>query len=224
VQPAIGFDVKRSALVLGIGLVAASTLLSGAIHGWMSDRWGPPRNALAAAEKLQDIPDRFGNWELQSSDELAESVLTMLECIGYTFRTYVNQETGETVRVGVLLGPSGAMSVHTPEICFSSRDYTVFEERRRVAIENAGGEFWALTFRANNLDADMLRVYYGWSTGEGWSAPEEPRFTYAGSPFLYKIQLAGSLPRGADPETGDPCRAFLNDFVPVAERYLVKAD
>lgn len=218
--------MKRYALPIGITLATVLTLLSGVIQGRMSNRWGPPPDMLAAAEKLEEIPSRFGNWELEASDKLAPSVEAMLECTGYVFRTYVNQETGETVRVAILVGPSGPMSVHTPEICFSSRDYTTLTERSRLSISNDGSpkeNFWGLTFRANNLESDVLRVCYGWSTGRRWTAPEDPRFEYAAYPFLYKIQLAASLPPHADLEVRDPCQEFLKDFSPVLQPHLVEA-
>jgi hypothetical protein len=219
-------EPRRFVLASGIVVVAGLTLLSGIIHGRMSNRWGPPRDALAAAEKLLGIPDRVGNWQAHSSDEFSDEVLDMLECIGHVARTYVNEETGEVVNVAVLLGPSGPMSVHTPEICLPSRDYTLHEETRRVAIQDAEGsgeEFWGAVFQANNLEADMLRVCYAWTPGDRWSAPDEPRFTFASSPFLYKIQVHSLLPPQADLETRDPCLDFLRDFVPEARPYLVKA-
>ena len=211
--------------ISGIILVVVFTVLSGVIQGRMSNRWGPPRDVLAAAEKLDDIPSQIGIWRLTSSDEITQSTLTMLECTGYILRTYENQETGETVRVSVLLGPSGPMSVHTPEICYSSQDYTIHEQRRQVpiAIDGSNESFWALTFQSNNLDADMLRVYYAWNPGDNWSAPEDPRFEFASHPFLYKIELASYLPPGTDVETDDPCRKFLQDLVPLAKPCLTKA-
>jgi hypothetical protein len=218
-------DRKRILPISGVILVVVLTVLSGVIQGRMSNRWGPPRAVLAAAEKLDDIPSQFGDWRLTSSDEIIQSTLKMLECTGYILRTYENQATGEAVRMSVLLGPSGPMSVHTPEICYSSRDYTVHEERHQVPIEIDGSSesFWALTFQSNSLDADMLRVYYAWNAGDRWSAPEDPRFAFADRPFLYKIQLASQLPPGADLEAVDPCHKFLKDFVPLARSYLVVA-
>ena len=210
--------------VLGIVLVACLTIASGAIQGRMSNRWGAPPDMLAAGEKLEKFPNQFGNWQLQSSEELDEQTSAVLECAGYFVRDYFNQESGQTVKVAVLLGPSGPISVHTPEICFSGRDYQAQGERQHVPIQSADGkndEFWAVTFRANNLEADMLTVYYGWSTGGNWMASDDPRFTFAASPFLYKIQLASYLPPGSDPEVQNRCRQFLSDFIPVARRYLV---
>lgn len=216
---------RRCVLPIGVLLVACLTLASGAIQGRMSNRWGVPADLLAAGNKLEDIPSQFGNWQLQSSEELDEPVAKMLDCAGYLVREYLNKESGQTVKVAVLLGRPGPMSVHRPEICFSSRDYEQQGDRQRVAIPSAGSEkddeFWAVTFRANNLEADMLSTYYGWSKGRRWRAVDDPRFTFADTPFLYKIQLASLLPPGVDPQTYDPCRQFLTDFLPVASPFLV---
>jgi hypothetical protein len=217
--------MTRISLALSIVLLTGLTLVSGGMHGWMSHRWGLPPATRIAAEKLVEFPDRFGSWQLQSAEEMTEETANTLECAGYFVRAYANQDTGESVRVAVLLGPAGPIAVHTPEICYSSRAYAIREERQRVTIQNSDGsdeEFWALTFRSNDLDASLLRVCYAWSTGGPWSAPEDARFTFAGSPYLYKIQLASELAPGTDLQTSDPCERFLQDFVPVAKRYLVE--
>ena len=216
--------MTRFTLVFGIVLVMGLTLVSGVIHGWMSNRWGASEEVLAAASKLEEFPERFGNWQSQSSQEMSENTLTTLECAGYFVRAYANQETGETVKVAVIVGPSGPTAVHTPEICYSSRAYTIREDPQPVTVQNSEDsdeEFWRLTFQSNDLDGDLLRVYYAWSSGGPWSAAENPRLAYAGYPYLYKIQLAANLPPGVNPEASDPCVGFLRDFVPVAKRYLV---
>ena len=219
-----GNQAKRFLPTIGIVIVLALTLLSGVIQGTMSDRWGPPEEMLAAAGKLEDIPSEFGSWSAKSSSELSDSVVDMLECAGYILREYVNEETGESVQVGLLLGPSGSISVHTPDICFSSRDYEIHQKRQRVTVQTNGTdhEFWAMTFQSKDLDAEMLRVYYAWTPDQEWSAPEEPRFTFASRPFLHKLQLASPLPPGANLEASDPCRNFLEDFLPVAKGYLAE--
>jgi len=149
----------------------------------------------------------------------------MLECTGYFVRNYQNQATGDLVSVTLLLGPPGPISVHTPEICFPSKNYQVLGKREQVAISGADGEddqFWALSYKANNLRGDTLRVYYAWSTGGRWSASGDPRFKFAGQPYLYKIQLSSPLPPGADLESDDPCRKFLQDFLPAARKYMLE--
>lgn len=216
--------MKRFALPIGITLVTALTVLSGAIQGRLSNRWGPSRDTLAAATKLQGIPDQIGNWQLRSSEEIDADTAALLQCAGYVLREYWNEETGETVRVAVLLGPSGPISVHLPEICYSGAGYSVAGETQRVAVPTAQGseeEFWAVNLRKNDFNADALRVYYAWSTGGPWSAPDDARFQFVGSPYLYKIQLASYLPPEADLETHDTCRNFLRDFATIARQHFV---
>ena len=217
--------MKRYWFVLGIVLVAALTILSGVLQGRMRNRWGPSADVLSAANKLAEIPSQFGDWRLQSSEELGETAANMLECAGYIVRNYENQATGDVVSVTVLIGPPGPISVHTPEVCFGSRNYTSRSERQKMAIRGpAGGddEFWAIDYTVNNLRGDLLRVCYAWSKGDRWSAQKDARFWSAGQPYLYKIQLASRLPPGANPESEDPCHKFLQDFLPVARKCLVE--
>ena len=224
-------------IVLAAGLI----LFSGLIYGRMSNRWGPSPDVRAVAAKLKHIPKQVGSWKYEpsedkslkdkSSEKMEDSTVDMLQCAGYIDRTYKNKDTGEIVNMFIILGPPGPTSVHTPEVCYSSQGYPIRETRQRVTIQNgeepeekAQGpedEFWATTFRSNDLGAGMLRIYYAWSTGGAWSATEKPRYAYAGHPYLYKIQLASSIPSYGDSEEDDPCRRFLQAFLPKARPYLV---
>jgi hypothetical protein len=218
--------MKRQLFPLMVILMTGMTLLSGVLQGRMSHRWGPPPDTVSAASKLKQLPYRFGDWRLLSSDDVGKVALDMLQCVGHVARRYENQKTGEVVSVMLLLGPTGPISVHTPEVCFSSRNYLSRGERQRVAIRGAAGstnEFWALDYKTESLGGDSLRVYYGWSTGGRWSAPNDARFTFVGQPYLYKLQLSSLLPPPATPSTPDPCQKFLQDFVPVAEEYLLES-
>ena len=208
-------------------LVAGLTVASGVLHGRLTNRWGQPPAMLAAAEQLKGVPTQFGDWRMQGEEaEMDEISKNMLELAGYVNRNYVNETTGETVHVAVLLGPVGRISVHTPEICFSSRDYDTKDQRQRTQIptKNSAAEpedLWRTTFKSRNISGHLLCVYYGWSRGGRWSATEGARWEYAGSPYLYKIQLAVQLPPGLTPEETDPCKDFLVDFLPVLQPYLV---
>jgi len=217
----------RFALVFALAVVVALTIASGLIHGRSSNRWGHSSVILAAAEKLEQLPDDFGTWQLVSHDEMSTAAIDMLECAAYVARTYENRKTGATVQMVLLLGPAGPISVHTPEVCYPSRNHTIVEKRQPVVVkspdvQDQDHQFWALTFRSTDLTATIQRVYYAWSTGSSWCATVEPRYAFAGSPYLYKIQLASSLPPGTDVSKNDPCRNFLREFIPVAKRYLVE--
>jgi hypothetical protein len=204
--------------------VAVLTLIGGIIHGRMSNRWGPTADAQRAAERLDEFPSEFKDWKMVSTRPLSRGALEQLQCVGYFNRIYTNHVTGDAVTVTLIVGPMGPTAAHTPEVCYSSRDDTIVDARSAVSVgdpEQAGAQFWTIVFRANDLNADLSRVYYGWSTGDHWLVPDRPRFEFAGYPYLYKIQVTSHSVRRANQEASDPGRRFLTDFAPIFRDYLI---
>lgn len=193
-----------SALLLTVG--------GGVLYGRFSQRWGPPADLVAAAAQLEQMPRQFGTWKLAEELPIEKSALEMLECAAYVNRRYVNEATGHSISLAVLLGPPGPIAVHTPEICFSSRAYEIQSDRKEIAIETTtrGRQtFWSVDFGSRNALAEGLRVYYAWSAGSEWQAAASPRFQFATAPLLYKIQLAApAAPRLTD-DSPDSGRQFL---------------
>jgi hypothetical protein len=218
--------MKHYPTFVAIGIVTVLTVVSGLVHGRLSDRWRPNKMFEAGA-KLQSIPTEFGHWRLKSSEPMSESSRKMLECTGDVTRTYMNDESGEIVQVFVIVGPWGPISVHTPDVCFSSRAFKRVEKAKRVTIADSTGtqsDFWAETFVRNDIQAGKIRAYWAWSGGGPWAAPDKLRSTFAGSPHLYKIQLTAYLPPVLDRQAEDPVYRFLKDFVPAAAGCLIAAD
>ena len=216
--------MKRLYFPIAILLAVGLTIASGIIQGRMTNRWGAPIDTVAAANRLKEMPRDFGDWRLQEADELDKEVLRQLDPAAYLVRRYQNQQTGDVVNVTVLLGRPGPISVHIPEVCLGTQNYEVVGERQKVAISAAAGadEFWWLDYKVRNLGGGHLRMYYAWSSGNRWVAPKDPRFWSAGMPYLYKLQLSTVLPPDStNPKSDDPCRKFLQDFVPAARKYLV---
>lgn len=198
-------------------LLALLTAVGGVISGQTNQRWGPSAATVQAADALEQFPREFSGWSVRSNRELTEVERRLLSCNAYFSRTYVNS-SGTAVHVAVLLGPPGPLSVHQPEICYSSRDYHVHEPRHPVSISrqlSAPDQFWRITFARKNLDADLLHVYYAWATDSQWQAPSSPRWQYGGEEHLFQIQVAAY----AETEAGaadapDACREFLDGFLP----------
>jgi len=217
---------RTSLIVLSVVLAASLTLFSGWVQGKLSNRWGHLVDMKPLVAKLKGVPPQFGPWKRTAERELEPDVVNELQCVGYVSRQYVNEETGDVANVALLLGPSGPISVHTPEICYSSRDFE--QTAQRVAVPAGGGDdsFWAITFRTRNplSRSEWLRVHYAWSSGGPWAAVKSPRLSFAGKPYLYKLEVAGYPPPGADPEKEDPAQRFLEDFVPVVRGCLVDSD
>lgn len=226
---------------LSLLLVLALTAGSGALAGVLGSRWQAPPDTLDAAARLDRLPATFGEWELIDEMPFEESAAVILECARSSNRSYRHRESGETVHMAIFVGPPGPTSVHTPEICYSSQGFHLASSGQRrkyrptaseaapadaanarspsVATANGPGGAANHEFRKTVFLPDVRRplkliVYYGWCSGRLWQAPEQPRFSFGGLPYLYKIQLAAQVVTRLDQEDADPCDEFLGDFLP----------
>lgn len=198
--------------LVGLGLV----IITGALYGYYSQRWGTPADLDAAGEHLADFPQKIGEWQLLHNASLEKSVLDMLECTGYVNRHYIHRDTGREIAVAIIVGPPGPVAVHTPEICFSSRAYELQSERKLETITSSSGRehsFWSVDFESKTALADKLRVHYAWSLGRLWKASGSPRFQYGAAPLLYKIQVAAEMPADSDSTDLDSGYLFLHSLV-----------
>jgi hypothetical protein len=199
------------------GILGLATLISGLLLGQASGRWGAAPAVVTAEQSLgRRLPERTGNWRLRKEQELEPEVVKMMQCNAYIARVYEHDQTGDLVTVAVLVGPAGPISVHTPEICYSSRDYVVGRNRVKTSVDDTAGRrhgFWDVTLKARDSESSTQRVLYAWSTGDAWNAAAHPRFAYAGSPYLYKLQLAARSSADTKRDEFDPCQDFLRSFL-----------
>jgi hypothetical protein len=192
----------------------------GIVHGRWTNRWGYRADIVSAGARLEQLPLVIGDWSANANVPLDPPTARLLQCTGTVNRVYVNSKTGDRVSIAVLMGPSGPISVHTPEVCYSSRDYHVAQDRVTWKVgegDNLKDEFWELRMVGN--DATPLRVLYGWTNEKQWEATANPRFAYGGSQYVYKLQLAGPFP-GED-QKRDVCREFLAEFLPILRKYMI---
>jgi hypothetical protein len=209
------FSPSKPQLVAYAVAALAITLVTGLVYGRWTQRWGPTPSLEAAAKRVTALPLEVGAWRMLEERAMPQLVLDTLQCAGHTHRTYVNRDTGETVRIAMIVGPSGPTSVHIPEICYSSRAYEITEPREeRFFGPGPGGggshSLWSLRFKSQNAGVGQLQVYYGWSTGDLWVASQSPRFEFGGSPLLYKIEVSAEMGPAEDGSGNDPCKSFIN--------------
>lgn len=209
--------IAKNGFLILLACAVAYTVVTGLVYGRFTQRWGPVPDLLAKGRHLETFPKEIGDWLLLKEDTLSELIQETLSCTGYVNRQYVNRKTGERIGFAVYVGPAGPISVHTPEICYSSQAYAI-QEPRKVAIlpgpADQTNSFWQLTFRSTNKSADLERVYYAWSTGGSWMASESPRFEFGGLPALYKLQIAAQVPPADESSThDDPCKEFLTELL-----------
>lgn len=218
--------MKSISLLFVSGLFLFGTLWGGWLQARISQRGRASQALQTAADRLkQPLPGQLGNWRLVNEQTFDDSVIGVLECPAYLCRTYRNDQTSDIVNVAVTIGPPGPIAVHTPELCYSSRDFQFVGERTETRIQDQSGRehmLWELTMKSNNVQGAAQRVLYGWGTGGAWLATKNPRFAHAGAPYLYKIQLAAAI--SADAEEFDPCQDFLAVFLPQLQKRLVPQD
>lgn len=210
-------------------LICVFVLVGTLLGGFVPRQLGAGVNAKllnhAAAKLGRPLPDRVGGWRLLREGELETDVIKMLQCEAYINRVYVHDETGDRVSVAMILGPGGPIAVHTPEICYSSQDYTLDGERTMTTLLDGKGTeqtFWNVSFQPNNVGAQPIRVLYGWSNGTSWEATKDPRFAHGWRPYLYKIQIAG--PIAGNLADFEPCQDFLTRFVDQLRPQLLLPD
>lgn len=218
--------MRSKSIWIAVGLVVVLTASGAVIHGRLSNRWGPPETMTQAGARLERIPSSIETWQLKSSDQLSETARSMLESAGDITRNYVDSASKTAIGITIIVGPAGPISVHKPEVCFPSQNFRLLGKHKKVKIRDASGvdhEFWMVDFRSEDLEARLLHVYYAWSTGGPWSAPDQPRFAFAGNLYLYKIQLQSYASPTALQESEDPVPNFLHVFLPAASGEIVSA-
>lgn len=228
--------MKRFIPAFAVVLVAGLTILSGLIHGRVSNRWGPRDDLLAIGKKLEEFTrdsasERFGSWRLRTSERMGDTEVNILQCVGHCVLTYENQETGETVTVTLLAGPPGPLLVHPPEVCYGGAGYQPLKQRERITVRDSEGsdhDLWIVRLQAGDLTERTLDVGYAWNAAGHWVAPvpgpplavwKHPRVLLSRHPYLYKIQVASPAPSDTEAEM-DVVSRFLRDFAPVVTRCL----
>ena len=207
-------------------LITAALLLtvaSGILHGYMTQRWGIDDRMQRSAQALSELPSDVGDWQLLQKNELSESAMEMLQCAGYINHIYRNRTTDRRVHVTVLVGPGATIAIHRPEICYESRNYSVLGSKRKIEttdeVEHVQ-RLWAVDFQTNDINKQKMRVYYTWSNGQEWTAPNRPRLAFAGERVLYKLQIAEANPG----ESEDASLQFLHLFLPMLQKHINSPD
>ena len=204
-------------LMVGV-LAIALTLGSGVLHGRIRHAGGLAADLTDEIEALNKLPKTFGRWELVKPVEFDERVVEVLECSGYHQAEYRNTLDDTRVFATVLLGPSGPIAVHTPEVCMPSQNSKQVGKTETwetpQAIGKSKPELKMATFKSSGLNQHLTRIAYAWTMDGNWETPQNPRSEYAGKPYLYKVQVATSKPTGYDFEKQtDPLTDFLPAFL-----------
>jgi hypothetical protein len=209
-------------------LLAAAAMLAADIYlyGSWTDRWAPSRELEEAAARLGRAPKEFGDWRGEKPEqELTARELDHAEIAASLFWRYRSRRTGEAVTVLLLCGRAGPMAVHTPDVCFRGAGYKLAGPEARVDLTPAGRGSPAV-FRAGDFIKEgpvarsRLRIYWAWSAHGAWEAPEIPRYTFAGQPFLYKLYIVREAASAGSAGEEQRTREFLAELLPQLDAAL----
>ena len=213
-------------LLIGIVVIAAITVAMTVYAASLTGRWGEPMGIAEARVSMKALPMEIGNWRAEEERSIGDTAVKMLRIQdSYILRTYRNTVTGDDVHVTLMVGPSGKVSVHNPEICFGGRAYTMESARSRVPVNvllQSGDEiddtFFRVDFVGQSLDVNnRISFYWGISTGGAWNAVEQPRFHFRKFRFIYKLQAEAYSGAGDD---SDIVKRFLEDCLPTIHSHL----
>lgn len=203
-------------------IIAAALVMIGAglVHGGWTSRWKPSNAVAERAERIHALPVRIGDWTAEERP-LSEAERVLAGAVGCLSRQYRNGATGEVVTMLLICGLPGDVAVHTPEVCYAGGGYEVSRPApatipRSGPTEPAG--FFTATAARGGTSPSRLRILWSWNDGEGWQAPNEPRWTFAAAPVLSKLYV---VREASDPEPADG-RDFslevLDVLLPVLDR------
>jgi uncharacterized protein DUF3485 len=209
-------DTMRStvAVVLIVG--------AGLIQGAWTSRWSlsPAQSALRA--RFESVPMVIGAWkgttrEVPAADRAMAGATACLSAV------YTDAARGVSVSVLLLGGLPGKISTHTPDVCYRGAGYTLSpatEFEYRYGSDEHRSVFRTALATRGGTTPSVLRIFWSWNASKGWSAPENPRWSFASEPALCKLYvIRETWGKVVDPEA-DPCKEFLAAFLPELDRHL----
>jgi Protein of unknown function (DUF3485) len=210
--------------MLTIRVTAAVLLIvgTGLVHGGWTNRWRPSPELAALTAKFDSIPTVIGNWR-GTVFELPAKERAMAGAVACLARKYSNPARGISVTVLMVGGLPGDISSHTPDACYPGAGYTLRETSPfdyRYGSGDKHAEFRTALAARGGVIPSVLRILWGWNASKGWTAPAEPRWSFASEPWLCKVyvirETAGSTIKPED----DPCTEFLSVFLSEVDRLV----
>lgn len=200
-------------------LFAAAVAAAGVADGTQSGRWRPLRPLDGSVERLQTLPLSVGQWigedAALSADDFARAGVA-----GAVFRKYRNRETDDTVGLLVLVGRSGPISAHTPDVCYGGSGYELLGGVTPVTAKSGTRQTVCQTLRLRppvTRPGLEMEVTWGWITADGVSSSATPRLSYAGLDVLYKFYVLRDRRPTDVVGANDPGLLFVADFIPHLE-------
>ena len=180
-----------------------------------------PEGLSRGVAQLEKLPSTIGAWT-STPGTIDPREQRLGEIAGYFRREFRHAETGRAVALTILCGASGPLSVHPPTACFEGVGYSLVAGPSVVGITDDTQNTISLnkaTFRLRDSSAaEVVRVFWGWSTNGLWDAPANPRVTWRGTPVLFKLYTVDRAYETADDLAQS--ETFLKEALPIIREAL----
>jgi hypothetical protein len=175
-----------------------------------------------AAAAVSALPESFGNWKAERF-EMGESERKQTGTVGWFTAKVRNTSDNNEASLMLLCGQTRPLSVHPPTVCFQGAGLELVGSTHKIRVprregNGSWGEFMQGDFKpVDGGGGGGLRTYWAWSRdGQKWEAPDIPRFSFSGAPYLYKIYVT-RIVASADPN-GPQARRQTSSEKPGARR------
>jgi hypothetical protein len=197
----MGCTLNRFQIVLlGCSLAAVSSLITPSSRATF-----PPHRVLA-------LPEMLGSWELLEEGQLEESELRILQANDHWRRIYQCRKTKQVVVVTLVVGASGPLTCHQPEVCYARNEFCSHSDASLWTVPDRRDRFRFQTLEPRQVERPALTISYAWHDGDLWRAPTVPRIQLAGCAALQRLQISIRHPTGM----AQDARAALQQFVQLA--------
>ncbi len=203
--------LKRS---LPIWLAFGFVLAGAAVHGAITQRWSVFAPNVARTERMHAVTVKFTDAEVT---DVPHDVPLKERSIA-TSRRFFSASQNVSAMISVISGVPGAVSTHTPDVCYTGTGYKMTFGPKREKITMPDGKtamFFVADFEKRKAtEVERLRVRWAWTADGTWDAPDFARFQYMKASELYKLYIVTALaesPTGDRIEDAEPTRAFVRD-------------
>lgn len=185
-------------------VVAVFVVGAAVVHGAITHRWSLFTPDAARTDRMHQLQVRVPNCEVTE----IENDVPLKERSIATSRRYVGQEPNLYAVVSIISGVPGAVSTHTPDVCYQSSGYRMLHGPKREAVKLSDGQaatlFVADFEKKKETSVERLRVRWAWTTDGTWAAPDYARFHYMKAGELYKLYVLTPLPEADGKPADDP--------------------
>ncbi|QVL30412.1 exosortase-associated EpsI family protein [Telmatocola sphagniphila] len=173
--------------ILAIVLVGSSL-----VHGHYSGRW---EDFTEIRPVLNQLPEHMGDWTPGNFLKIDSRELAFQSSAEHRIIRHV--PSNRNIVLSLTSGRPAVVAVHTPDVCYVGSGFQAMTQARRVEVptEQGPATLWCCDFQKNE---ERIRVYWSWSDGSRWQAPDSPRWQFARTLRLWKLYVVHPLETGDD--------------------------